>query len=68
MATITTKEQKFYTVSQFSKVLSEQGIFIGGQGIRDYIKAGRISARRDIFRPKLWMIPHTELNRLTNQE
>ncbi|MFD1753574.1 hypothetical protein ACFSC6_00045 [Rufibacter sediminis] len=65
---MTTTDQKYYTVKQLSEQLAQHGMPLSIKMIRDYIHAGRIVAKKDILRPKIFIIPHTELTRLTNQE
>lgn len=65
--TATQPDQAFYTVKQLSVALTQRGLPISIKSIRDYINSGHINAKRDLMRPKLWVVSHQELMRLVNQ-
>jgi hypothetical protein len=58
--------ENFYTVKEFSAELKSKGVNASEKSIRYYIESGTLAAKKDILRPSRWLIPVSELDRVSN--
>ncbi|AKD03308.1 MerR family transcriptional regulator [Pontibacter korlensis] len=55
----------FYSVREFRAELKSRGVDVTEKAIRHYIERGRLKAQKDVLRPSRWLIPSSELDRVT---